>query len=260
MLRNIGFRPIANVLAFACTVVVNGLAVALPLNGQDTGAIADRFAVYFVPADYVFSIWSLIYLLLFGFVIYQALPAQRNNPFAERIGYLFVLSCLANTAWIFLWHYLQFVLALVMIVVLLATLIAIYLRLGIGRQAISGPDRWLVILPFQVYLGWLTVATIANTTAVLYDLEWGGWGIAAEWWAIVMLAIACLLGAVVVRSRRDAPFVLVLAWAFAGIAVKHQATALVAQGAWAATVVAVILAIMALVGSRQQSGSSQPAS
>lgn len=91
-------RQIANVFALLATIVVNGLANALPLNGLSTGEISDRFEVYFVPAGYVFSIWGLIYLALVAFAIYQALPAQRENPRLRRVGYLFVLSCAANVA------------------------------------------------------------------------------------------------------------------------------------------------------------------
>ena len=101
-------RQAVNVVAVIATLIVNGLASALPLNGLTTGEISDRFQVYFVPAGYVFSIWGVIYLGLILFAIYQALPAQRDNPRLARVGYLFVLSCVANTAWLFLWHYEQF--------------------------------------------------------------------------------------------------------------------------------------------------------
>ena len=97
-------RQVVNLLATVATITINGLANALPLNGQTTGEISDRFDVYFVPAGYVFSIWGLIYLALSAFAVYQALPAQRENPHLRRIGYLFALSCVANSAWIFLWH------------------------------------------------------------------------------------------------------------------------------------------------------------
>ncbi len=113
-------RQWVNLLAFGATFALNGLANALPLNGQSTGEISDRFQVYFVPAGYVFSIWGLIYLGLGAFAVYQALPAQREAPRLRRIGYLFALSCLANIAWLFLWHYEQFPLTLVAMLSLLA--------------------------------------------------------------------------------------------------------------------------------------------
>jgi len=123
-------RQWVSLLALMVTIAVNGLANALPLNGQTTGEISDRFQVYFVPAGYVFSIWGLIYLGLGVFAIYQVLPAQRDNPRLRRVGYPFAFSCLANVAWLLLWHYEVFPLTLVAMLALLLSLIAIYLRLG----------------------------------------------------------------------------------------------------------------------------------
>ena len=101
-------RQISVVLTILATIVVNALANALPINGQNTGQISDRFHVYFVPAGYVFSIWGLIYLGLIAFAIFQALPSQRENPRLRKVGWWIALGGLANIAWIFLWHYEQF--------------------------------------------------------------------------------------------------------------------------------------------------------
>jgi len=243
-------RQTANVLAVLAVLVVNGLANALPLNGLTTGEISDRFSVYFVPAGYVFSIWGLIYVGLIGFAIYQLLPSQRDNPRLRRIGYLFVLSSLANIAWLFLWHYEIFVLTLVAMVVLLLSLIAIYLRLNIGRVQVSAGEKWLVHIPFSIYLGWITVATIANVTSVLDYLNWGGWGIRPEVWAIVMLAVGALLTAVVIFTRQDVAYTLVIAWAFIGIAVRHSGTRPVATAAIVATILVLVLLPVALLRDR----------
>src|SRR5512137_1573723 len=102
------FRQIAVVLTVLATIVVNALANILPINGQNTGEISDRFKVYFVPAGYVFSIWGLIYLGLIAMAIYQALPSQRANPRLRSTGWWISLGGLANIAWIFLWHYEKF--------------------------------------------------------------------------------------------------------------------------------------------------------
>ena len=146
----------------------------LPFNGQETGAISDRFAIYFVPAGYVFSIWGLIYLGLIAYAIFQALPAQRENPRLRSIGGLFALASVANIAWIFLWHYEVFPATLAVMLVLLGSLIAIYLRLGTGLTQVSRAETWMVRVPFSVYLGWITVATVANATQLLYFLGWNG--------------------------------------------------------------------------------------
>jgi len=244
------------VVAVIATIVVNGLANALPLNGQTTGEISDRFQVYFVPAGYVFSIWGLIYLGLAAYAIYQVLPAQRESPRLERIGYLFALSCLANIVWIFLWHYEVFVGTLVAMLALLGLLIAIYLRLGIGRAQVSRAERWLVHLPFSIYLGWITVATIANVTSLLDYLGWDGGGIAPAWWAVIMLVAATDITALVSLTRGDVAYVLVIIWAFMGIAIKHAETALVSITA--ALLVLVLAVVMVVTAQRKRPVLSMP--
>jgi len=183
-------RQIAVALTIMATIVVNILADALPINGLGTGQISDMFKVYFVPAGYVFSIWGLIYLGLIAFAVFQALPAQRENPRMRNTGWWICLGGLANMAWIFLWHYEMFALTVVAMLVLLATLIVTYLRLGIGRTKVSRAERYTTQLTFSIYLGWITVATVANITSLLDYLNWNGFGIAAEiWMGIVLVAV-----------------------------------------------------------------------
>jgi hypothetical protein len=249
-----------NVVALVITITLNGLANALPLNGLTTGEISDRFEVYFVPAGYVFSIWGLIYLALAAFVVYQALPGQRDNPRLRRVGYLFALSCVANVAWLFLWHYEIFPLTIVAMVALLILLIAIYLRLGIGRTAAPTAERWLVRLPFSIYLGWVTVATIANVTSLLDFLNWSGWGISPEIWTVIMLIAATGITAAVTFARGDVAYGLVIVWAFAGIAVKHAGTPIVATTTWGATALAAIVTALGAWFHRKRRLSSLPMS
>jgi hypothetical protein len=208
--------------------VVNALASTLPLNGQTTGEISDRFDVYFVPAGYVFSIWGLIYLALIGYSLYQALPSQRENPRLRRTGWLYVLSCVANAAWLFLWHYEYFALTIVAMVALLLLLIAIYLRLDTGRTRVSTAETWLVRVPFSLYLGWITVATIANATSLLDYLNWNGWGLTPVAWAVIMLFAGAVIASAVSITRGDVAYVLVIVWAYLGVAVKNSDTALIA--------------------------------
>lgn len=250
-MAGLSFRQIANVLTLIFTIVINGLANALPLNGLTTGAISDRFPIFFVPAGYVFSIWGLIYLALIGFAIYQVLPAQRDNPRLRQIGYLFALTNVLNAAWIFMWHYLQFPVTVVLIVAILVTLIAIYMKLGIGRFSVSPGETWFVRAPFSIYLGWLTVATIANASQLLYWLGWDGAPLGGQTWAVIMLAVAVVLAAIMAWTRRDHAYLLVLVWAFAGIGVRHSGEPLVTTAAWIATAAAATLAAWSLLSKRR---------
>ncbi len=229
------------------TLTINGLANALPINGLTTGDISDNFAVFFVPAAYVFSIWGLIYLALLAFTVYQALPSQRENPRLRRVVYLYALSGAANSAWIFLWHYQRFSLTLLAMLILLGSLIAIYLRLGIGRTEVSTAERWAVRVPMSIYLGWISVATVANVTSLLDFLRWGGWGIAPDIWTLIMLVVAAGIAGLVLWARHDVAYGLVFVWAYIGIAVKHMGTLTVSlPAAILATAIAVGVIISAL--------------
>lgn len=234
-------RQILVVVSVIATIIVNGLANALPINGQGTGEISDSFDVLFVPAGYVFSIWGLIYLGLVAYAIYQVLPAQRNNPRLRSIDIPFYVASLANITWIFLWHYEQFALSMVVMLILLASLIVIYLRLGIGRTAFPTWERWTVALTFSIYLGWITVATIANATILLEYIGWNRWGLSEVTWFLIMLVTALIVAALMAWTRSDIAYLLVLVWAFAGIAVKQSDISTVATASWIATVAVLVL-------------------
>ena len=234
------FRQIVVILGTLAVIVVNALASALSLNGQTTGEISNQFEVYFVPAGYVFAIWGLIYLALLAYTVYQALPGQRENPRLRRTGWLYVLSCAANIAWLFLWHYELFSFTLVAMGALLLLLIGIYLLLGTGRTHARAAETWLVRVPFSIYLGWITVATIANVTSVLEDADWKGWGLDPVAWAVIMLVVAAVVAALVSITRGDIAYMAVILWAFAGIAVKHNTVMSIVITVWVAGILAAL--------------------
>ena len=118
-------RQWATVVVFLGTVAVNAAANVLPINGQQTGAISDRFDVLVIPAGYVFSIWSVIYLLLAAFTVDQARPSRAADPTLRRLGWLPALTGVLNTGWLVLFHYEAFVLTVPVMVSLLVVLIAI---------------------------------------------------------------------------------------------------------------------------------------
>jgi len=244
-------RSLVNLIAALVTVAVNGLAEALPLNGITTKAISDHFEVLFVPAAYVFSIWGLIYLGLIAFAIFQILPGQRANPRLRRLGYWFALSCGLNCLWIVLWHYEQFPATLVVMLALLGTLIVIYQRLYQGRAPVAGAEKWAVDLPFSIYLGWITVATIANAADVFDSLGWHGAPLSPEAWAVIMLAVGLVLAAAMAFRRGDLAYGLVVVWAFAGVGVQQSGTPLVAGAAWLMAGLVVIVLIVEWVVARR---------
>ena len=239
-------RQLANLVSVIVALTVNILASTLPLNGQNTGEISDRFQVYFVPAGYVFAIWGIIYIGWIAFTIFQFRPSQKESPRLCNLGYLFALSGLVNAAWLFTWHYNLFGLSVLVMLTLLGLLIASYLKLNVNRSSASGAEWWSVDLPFSVYLGWITVATVANVTDWLYLVEWSGFGIAPQTWAVIMIAVASVLGLLMALTRRDAGYLSVLVWSFAGIAVKQVTAPGVVTAAWVGAGAMLALAVYSL--------------
>jgi translocator protein len=237
-------RQIINIVALIVMVGINILANALPIAGRDTGEISDMYPVLFTPAGYVFSIWLIIYVGLTAFVIYQAQASQRDNPRFERVGYWFVANALLNALWIFLWHNLLITLSMLVMLGILATLIVIYQRLEIGRTRVSTGEKWLARVPFSIYFGWISVATIANAAIMLYNLGWRGEPLTQEIWTVLVIAVATAIGAFMIFSRREVAFPLVLVWAFIGIYVRQSDVNLVPIVAMAAAVLIALLIII----------------
>jgi hypothetical protein len=240
-------RQYVNLLSVILALTVNILASTLPLNGQNTGEISDRFQVYFVPAGYVFSIWGIIYLGWIAFTIYQLQPSQKKNERLRRLGYLFAISNLANAAWLLCWHYNLFGLSVLVMLTLLGLLIASYLRLNVNHAFVQPVEFWSVDVLFSVYLGWITVATVANIADWLYFVGWNGFGIPAQIWTVMMLAVASLLGLAMAILRRDVGYLAVLVWAFVGIAVKQTSAPMVVLSAWIAAALMLGLATYSLI-------------
>ncbi len=213
----------ANIVAFVLTVLVNGLAGSTTiLGGKNTAQISDAYPTLITPAGYVFSIWGVIYILLGVFVVFQALPSEKGKDYQKRIGWLFVLSSLLNIAWLFLWQFEYLSLSVVLMFLLLASLIAIYLRLDIGKSVVLLREKLAVHAPFSVYLGWITIASIANVAVTLVSVNWDGFGINQETWAILIIVVALLVTLLVVATRRDVAYGLVIIWALVGIALNQS--------------------------------------
>jgi hypothetical protein len=240
-------RQITVILTVLATIVINILANALPINGLGTGQISDRFNVYFVPAGYVFSIWGLIYLGLIAYTVFQAIPSQAENPRLRSTGWWISLGSLANIAWIFLWHYEKFAWTLVAMLILLATLIVTYLRLGIGRIKVSAAERYTTQLTFSIYLGWITVATIANITDVLDYLKWDAFGISQFIWMGMVLFAVFIIAGIMNFTRRDVAYTGVILWALAGIAVKFSSVLAVAIPTWITFILVALTLAVALI-------------
>lgn len=240
---------VLNIISFIGVIVVNGLANLLPINGYQTGEVSELYPNLFTPAGIIFSIWGIIYLTLAGFILYQArgLISKKEPPrdLLERIGYLFAISCLANIGWLIAWHYLKIKLSLLIMFILLGFLTVIYKRLEIGRGPISRKENWLVHLPFSLYTAWITVATLANLTVVLVDVNWYGTLIPAELWTVGLILLAVGVAVYIYTTRGDFYYNLVILWALLGIIIKRV---VIAEQLVVSVVLAAGLGVLVIVG------------
>ncbi len=223
MQMNKKILALLQVIAFVAMIAVNAMANILPINGYNTGEISAMYPNLFVPAGFTFGIWSIIYLFLLAWVVYSGLllwnkyRQKAYYRYAVQIAPLFISTCLLNISWIFVWHSLQPQLALLIMVSLLIVLIRIYTLMQKYRLFITGWFLFVLYAPFIIYLSWIAVATIANTTVALVDTEWGGFGIAARVWSTIMIVIALALAIWFGYFRGELAFAWVIAWALFGI-------------------------------------------
>lgn len=245
------FLQVLIVITTVATIVVNALANIVPFNHQTTGEISNRYPIYFVPAGYVFAIWSVIYLGLIAYSVYQARSDRGRTSGFYAMGLWHLLGSAANITWIFLWHWNQLGLSVLVIFVLLIAQIGLYGQMnqaGWENGAATPGEFWSIFIPFSIYLGWASVATIANISTWLYAIGWAGAGIDPIIWTLLLLMIAGGLGGYFGFWRRNWAYALVVVWAFVGIAVKQSA---VIPVAYTSGTLAIVVALLALLGLRK---------
>ena len=226
------WRQSAVLVSILATIAFNALANVLPLLGRTTGAISDAYPVPFTPAGYVFSIWGVIYVGLVLYGVWQARPAQAADSRLRAVAPWVILAGAFNIAWLVAWHAERVVLSVGPIVGLLISLLVVYEALERGPG--GGGMRWFARVPFGIYLGWVSVATIANVSVAGWDLGWRGAPFGADVWALVAILVATAIGLRVLQVRGDVAFALVLVWAFVGIAVQNGFPGWLPGGALAA--------------------------
>lgn len=211
---------IGNVLAFILTIAVNILANTLPIGGKTTAQLSDLYPNLFVPTGFTFSIWSVIYIALALFVLYQLGIFSKGKDdhlsVVKNIGWLFIISSAGNISWILFWHYQLVSLSLIAMLVILVSLSMIYRRHRTVNTLLK-KEKWFVHSTFSIYLGWISVATIANVTTFLININWKGWGLTPQTWTVIVLTVAAVLVAIFLIQRRDILFSMVIVWAFTGI-------------------------------------------
>ena len=211
-----------NTTLFVAMIVINALANLLPINGNSTGDVSSQTPTLFTPAPYTFAIWGVIYLLMGIFILYQLRLPTESAEFVKiknGVSIWFMVSCLMNIGWIFTWHYHRFGLSVLFIVGLLVSLIII--NSGLTIDPTTGMGERTSIYGFNIYLGWICAATIANVGVFLASINWTRFGLSEQFWTIVVLIVGTILGIAFALNgfRYMATFAIV--WAYIGIFVKH---------------------------------------
>ncbi|MCF7906637.1 tryptophan-rich sensory protein [Patescibacteria group bacterium] len=217
MNKNLIIKILA-LVSYVIMVVVNSLANVLNFNNYTTGDISNLYPNLFAPAPITFSIWGLIYLLLFVYSIYQ-FKKSDNEKLYRKINIYFILSSVANILWIFSWHNNIIPVSALLILVILFSLIKIADLLN--KEKLSKRNNILIALPFTIYFGWITIATVANITTFLVSLGWGRLGLPDYIWMIIILLIATSIGILRLFKDKRYAYGLVFIWAYTGILIKH---------------------------------------
>jgi translocator protein len=213
-------RRVLNVV-LALAQPASAVLASLRIGGPDVGEVAGRYPTFVVPAGYAFSIWGLIYALSLGYAVLQALPARRADPLFRQIGWWTAAAFLSSTLWTVVFRQGWFAASVSVIFVLLVSLVVVVRRIGAASGRRAAADTWLVHVTFGVYLGWVTVATIANVAQALVAHEWGGWGLAPSAWGVIVLVVAAAVATAVILTQRSAAFGAAVVWALVAVAVNQ---------------------------------------
>lgn len=220
---------IANGVALVVTIVINYLSNTGVFNGNTMKTISDKYHNYFTPAGYAFSIWGLIYLGLLGFVVYtgRSLFKKSENDiskddFVEKIGWWFVISCVANSVWVITWLYDFIGVSVILMIILLFSLVRIIINTRMELDFHPFKKYLFIFWPFAIYAGWITVALVADIAAWLTKINWNGWGISPVYWTIFMIIIAAVISLLMIFKRNLREYAFSPIWALVAIAVSNQ--------------------------------------
>lgn len=216
---------ISNVVAFLVMLVFNYLSNTGVFNGNTMASVSAEYQNLFTPAGYAFSIWGLIYLALFAFVIYQGrsfFKRSLQDDFVTPISGWFIVSCLANCLWVLAWLYEYTGASVLIMIILLFSLIKVIINLRTELDDVPVKKIAFVWWPFSIYSGWITVALIANIAAWLTKTGWDGFGISEVMWTLIMICAATVINLLITWTRNMREFAMVAVWALIAIAVANR--------------------------------------
>jgi hypothetical protein len=230
-------------LATLGTIAFNWLAAVGRVNGVSPSDISDKYPTSVTPADYAFSIWSLIYVGLIAFSIYQLTPSATAR--FRNMRSLYILTCALNCAWLYMWYSDQIAICLVLILLLAGCLFLINLKL---RETTGMGEYWFAKAPFGIYFGWVTAATLVNFAVLLVH-----WNVAISttawtWLGVGLILLATTLGVIIRIRLANYLYPLAIAWALTGIGVKQSGQTLIVVATAIGTIACLIATLSFVVG------------
>lgn len=215
---------ISNIIALIITIIINYLSNTGVFNRSTMASVSAEYQNYFTPAGYTFSIWGLIYIGLITFVVYQAKGLFRDAETPSvvlEVGWLFVISCVANCLWILAWLYEYTGTSVLIMILLLFSLMRIVISTRMELNEVPFKKIVFVWWPFSLYVGWITVALLANITAYLAKIEWDGFGISGINWTILIICFAGIVNVFLTWGRNMREAAIAAAWGLIGVAVTN---------------------------------------
>lgn len=173
--------------------------------------ITDKYRSLFVPANYAFSIWGIIYLAIFVYSVYQLFPSQKEKPFYEKLNPPLMLSMALGVVWGIVFR--ESMITLSMAVIALSFLTAYICLIRVHKSYRSGEHGLWIVFPFSIYSAWLMAATFASLSLWFVYLGWHGGALGDVYWTLILLTIASVAGFAVSFFYYDFIFALVIAWA-----------------------------------------------
>ena len=242
-----GWRWLA-AAAIVVNIVLNYVSQVFPFNRQTNAAVSNKYPTLLTPAGYAFSIWGLIFLSLLAYAAWQLLPAQRRNPLPDAVARPLTLANLLTGLWLVLFAYERLALSALVMLGILVSLVVVY---GRARwYVLAGESPRLSSLPFALFLGWISVASVINFTLGLWSWGWHGAENVRVLLTAGLLAVVVALGLLVAREFREAAFPLVAAWALVAIGVARLSK--YPELGWLALGGAAVVAVGGLLLSRRR--------
>ena len=209
-----------SVLTYIVMIIMNITAVIKPFNNISAFAISEKYSHLLTPMKYTFSIWSVIYIGLAAYLIYQYTSLKEDTiDKITTINNWFILSNIANTLWVVSYYNEHLLLSLFMMLILMISLLGI--SITISKFDVRSKDRLFISVPFAIYFGWITIKTIVDISTLAVSVGVDAYSDSAPILTIFVIALGIVIGCYTTIKKKIVGYGLVIIWAYIGILFNH---------------------------------------